>query len=194
MTFRPPPGDRRGPRRVRAASAPRSIRAVTTAPPTGIRHDPHAAGRRVTSGIVLALDLGASRIRVAAVTPDGHVIARDEARTPGADGPAAVVTACIDRLRAVATAAARDGAAAPVGIGISAVGPLDARNGILVEPPNVGPGFRNIAISTPVADALALPVSLERDTNVAALAEQTYGAARGATDFLYLTVSTGIGG
>ncbi|MFL5680694.1 MAG: ROK family protein [Chloroflexota bacterium] len=151
-------------------------------------------GRRVTDGNVLALDLGASRIRVAVVTPDGRVIARDEARTPGADGPAGVVAACIERLRAVAAAAARDGAAPPVGIGISAVGPLDAKNGILVDPPNVGPGFRNVAISTPVADALDLPVSLERDTNVAALAEQTYGAARGATDFLYLTVSTGIGG
>jgi glucokinase len=35
---------------------------------------------------------------------------------------------------------------------------------------------------------------MERDTNVAALAEQAFGAARGVDDFLYLTVSTGLGG
>ena len=35
---------------------------------------------------------------------------------------------------------------------------------------------------------------MERDTNVAALAERAFGSARGEDDFLYLTVSTGIGG
>jgi glucokinase len=37
-------------------------------------------------------------------------------------------------------------------------------------------------------------VFLDRDTNVAALGEQAFGAARGVDDFIYLTVSTGVGG
>jgi glucokinase len=58
----------------------------------------------------------------------------------------------------------------------------------------VGPGFHDIPLAGPVAEAFGLPVVLERDTHVAALGEATYGIARGVRDFLYLTVSTGIGG
>jgi glucokinase len=150
--------------------------------------------RPVASGLVLALDLGASRIRVAAVSPDGRLHARADARTPGAEGPDAVVQACIDRLRGVVNALDREARRTLAGIGIAAPGPVDPRSGTLIEPPNVGPGFRDIPLARPIADALGLPVVLERDTHVAALGEQAYGAARGVTDFLYVTVSTGIGG
>jgi glucokinase len=151
-------------------------------------------GRPVADGPVLALDLGASRIRVAVVTPDGRLLARDDGRTPGAAGPAAVVTACIDRLRGVLGRLDDETRAAIAGVGIAAPGPVDPRSGVLIEPPNVGPGFRDVPFAAPIAEALGLAVALERDTNVAALGEQAFGAARGAQNFLYLTVSTGIGG
>jgi glucokinase len=143
---------------------------------------------------VLALDLGASRIRVAAVAPDGRLIARDDCLTPGADGPTAVLAACTERLRDLVGRLDPATRAGLVGIGISAPGPVDPRTGILVEPPNIGPGFVNVPFAAPIEHALGLPARLERDTNVAALAEQAYGAAREARDFLYLTVSTGLGG
>ncbi|MDQ6794193.1 MAG: ROK family protein [Chloroflexota bacterium] len=155
---------------------------------------PSPPGRPVADGPVLALDLGASRIRVAVVTPDGRLLARDDGRTPGAAGPAAVVQACIDRLRGVLGRLDDETRAAVAGVGIAAPGPVDPQTGVLIEPPNVGPGFRDVPFGAPIAEALGLPVALERDTNVAALGEQAFGAARGARDFLYLTVSTGIGG
>lgn len=149
---------------------------------------------------VLALDLGGSRIRAAVVTADGRILARNDGRTPSADGPEAVVTACIDHLRAARDAV---GASDPggqgglpriVGAGLCAPGPLDARTGVLVEPPNFGPGFTDIPLGGPVSAALGLPAFLERDTHVAALAEMAFGAARGVENFLYVTVSTGLGG
>ena len=143
---------------------------------------------------VLALDLGASRIRAAVVGPDGRILARRDGRTPGADGPAAVVEACIAHLRAVRDDAGRDLAARLAGVGLSAPGPVDPRAGTLVEPPNIGPGFRDVAFAAPIGAALGLPAALERDTHVAALAELAFGAARGCRDFLYITVSTGFGG
>lgn len=142
---------------------------------------------------MLALDLGASRIRAAVVTVDGTIVARREGRTPGADGPDAVVAACIEHLRAVRDEVGPLGERLS-GIGLSAPGPVDPRAGTLVEPPNIGPGFRDVPFAAPIGAALALPAALERDTHVAALAELTFGAARGCTDFLYLTVSTGFGG
>ncbi|HET9718913.1 MAG TPA: ROK family protein, partial [Solirubrobacteraceae bacterium] len=42
-------------------------------------------------------------------------------------------------------------------------------------------------------DRLGLPVSLDTDVGVAALAEQRWGAGRGAPSLCYLTVGTGIG-
>jgi glucokinase len=146
------------------------------------------------AGPVLALDLGASRIRVAAVAPDGRLLARADGRTPGAAGPAAVVDACIEHLRGIVDQLDPATRAALAGIGISAPGPVDPRTGTLVEPPNIGPGFVDVPFAAPISHALGLPARLERDTNVAALAEQAYGVARDMDDFLYITVSTGIGG
>jgi glucokinase len=81
-----------------------------------------------------------------------------------------------------------------VGIGISCPGPVDPRRGIVLEPPNLGPTFRNVMLAADMSSAQGLPAFLERDTNIAALGERAFGAARGVDDFIYITVSTGIGG
>jgi glucokinase len=143
---------------------------------------------------VLGLDLGATQIRAAVVAADSSILARTHRRTPGADGPAAVIAACIDELRRAAAAVDPEVRRSIVGLGLAAPGPLDPRRGTLVEPPNIGPGFVDIPFRDPIGEALGLPAALERDTNVAALAELEFGAARGARDFLYVTVSTGVGG
>lgn len=85
-------------------------------------------------------------------------------------------------------------AAAIAGIGISSPGPVDPLRGVIVEPPNLGPHFRDIPIAADLGGAEDLPAFLDRDTNVAALAEHAFGAARGVDDFIYLTISTGVGG
>lgn len=111
-----------------------------------------------------------------------------------AEGAAAIVRACGDALEAARNAAPAEVADALLGVGISAPGPVDPWAGTLVEPPNLGPAVRDLPLAAELEARLGLPVFLERDTNVAALAEQAFGAARGIADFLYLTVSTGIGG
>ena len=58
----------------------------------------------------------------------------------------------------------------------------------------MGPAFRGAALAGPIGAALGLPAALERDTVVALLGECAFGAARGAMDVIYLTVSTGVGG
>jgi len=95
--------------------------------------------------------------------------------------------------------AARDGVSREVadaiaGIGVSSPGPVDPRTGYVVEPPNLGPHFRDVPLAPALADALGLPAFLDRDTNIAALGERAFGAAQGEDDFIYLTVSTGVGG
>jgi glucokinase len=87
-----------------------------------------------------------------------------------------------------------DVAEAIAGIGVSSPGPVDPWTGVVVEPPNLGPEFRDIPLAPELGAALGLPAFLDRDTNIAALGEHAFGAARGEDDFIYLTVSTGVGG
>ena len=151
-------------------------------------------GFALSSRPVLALDLGATQIRAAVVQADGSRLTRVATETPSELGPAAVIDAC-----AAALLSARDGAPPEVresimGIGISSPGPVDPRAGLVVEPPNLGPGFRDVPLADDMEAALGLPTFLDRDTNVAALGEAAYGAGRGQYDFIYVTVSTGVGG
>lgn len=62
------------------------------------------------------------------------------------------------------------------------------------EAPNLV-GFEEFPLAARLSDALdALTVYVDRDTAMAAIAEGTIGAARGVRDFVYVTVSTGLGG
>jgi glucokinase len=128
------------------------------------------------------------------VLPDGTRVARTERPTPTEHGPDAIVEACIAVAREARAAAPADVVGDIAGIGLSSPGPVDPVRGLVVEPPNLGPEFRDIALAKALSEAHGLPAFLDRDTNVAALGEQAFGAAKGFDDFIYLTVSTGVGG
>ena len=144
---------------------------------------------------MLALDLGGTQLRTAIVLSDGRLLGRRSEPTPHADAET-VVTACVRALRASLAAASADSSTsvAPVAVGISAPGPLNPRTGTLIDPPNLDRSLWNFPLAARIGNELNLPAVLERDTQVAILAEGAFGAARGLTDYVYLTVSTGIGG
>ena len=75
----------------------------------------------------------------------------------------------------------------------SSPGPLDHVTGVVLETPNLV-GFRDIRLADRVAEAIGVKVFVDRDTCMAAIAEGLVGAARGAKDIVYVTVSTGLGG
>jgi glucokinase len=142
---------------------------------------------------ILAIDLGGTQIRTAYVDPDLAVACRHAGETRDEEG----VQAVVDRISRLATET-RDEARQlrlpePVGIGISSPGPIDPWRGVVVAPPNLA-GWRDVPLAQQIEDALQLPTFLERDTNVAVMAEWRHGVARGARDVIYVTVSTGIGG
>jgi glucokinase len=128
------------------------------------------------------------------VQPDGSRLNRTAAETPVEKGPAAVVDACIAGLVATRDTAPPEVRESIVGVGISSPGPVDPRAGVVVQPPNLGPEFQDILLADDVEAALGLPTFLDRDTNVAALGEAAFGAGRGQPDFIYVTISTGVGG
>ncbi len=125
---------------------------------------------------------------------DGSRLALIKGRTPITDGPAAILDACEVALRRARDAVSVEIRSALVGIGISSPGPVDPWRGVVVQTPNMGPTFHDVPIAAELSARLGLPAFLDRDTNVAALGEKAFGAARGCEDFIYLTVSTGVGG
>jgi len=151
--------------------------------------------RATVDWAVLALDLGGTQVRAAVVRSDGSVLTQRRSRTPVEDGGEAIVQACLAALAACRDAhAAAGGSAVLVGIGITAPGPVDPVRGRIIDPPNLGPSFHDTPLAQRAGASLGLPAFLDRDTQVAALGEGAFGAARGCADYLYLTVSTGIGG
>ena len=142
---------------------------------------------------ILAVDLGGTQIRAALITPDRAVHCRRAVPTRDEDGVATVVDRISEVAAAVRDDAASDGLPPPFGVGISAPGPLDRLRGIVLDPPNLS-GWKDVPIVERVEPAMGLPTILERDTNVAVMAEWRYGAAQGTRDAVYVTVSTGIGG
>jgi glucokinase len=141
---------------------------------------------------VLALDLGGTQLRTALALADGTLVDRRSEPTPqAADEMVDAATRALGRVLDDARTKRRD---APTALGISAPGPLDPLNGVLIDPPNLDRRLWGFALAPTLGDQLGLPAYLERDTQVAALAEGQFGAARGVDDYVYLTVSTGIGG
>jgi fructokinase len=82
-------------------------------------------------------------------------------------------------------------------LGIGSFGPLDLNQdsptfGYLTTTPK--PGWANTDLLKPFQEALNLPTGFDTDVNAAALGEAHWGAAQGISNFIYLTIGTGIGG
>ncbi len=82
-------------------------------------------------------------------------------------------------------------------VGIGSFGPIDLHStsltfGYVTSTPKVG--WQNYNLAGTVRDALGVPVGFDTDVDAAALGEARWGAAQNLTDFVYLTVGTGIGG
>ena len=87
---------------------------------------------------------------------------------------------------------------APVAsIGVACFGPIDTHRasptfGNITTTPKAGWG--NTPVVRPLEETFGVPVAFDTDVNAAAVGEGTWGAAVGLTDFLYMTIGTGIGG
>ena len=77
--------------------------------------------------------------------------------------------------------------------GISAPFPADAARGIMTKPTN-NPLWRDVPILDYLRENLGISGCFENDANCGALAEWFFGAGKGCKDFIYLTMSSGIGG
>lgn len=138
----------------------------------------------------IAIDLGASNVRVALLSRDGKILQRIGEPTAKEGDSGSVVTKQIVRLIHSLLDKAK-----PIhakGIGIASIGPLDYKRGGPTRSPNVP--FAFIPLVKPLQKEFSMPVLLHNDANAAALGEKHFGAGKNTENLVYITLSTGIGG
>lgn len=144
----------------------------------------------MTSGCVIGVDLGGTKLLAGAVDPALNVHHRATRPARGADQAEVLdtVVAAICEIRDAIEGAS--GKVEAIGIGIPCL--IDAERAVAVMAVNLP------IVDAPFGDLLAervgLPVFVDNDANVAMLAEWRFGAAFGARDAALLTLGTGIGG
>ena len=81
------------------------------------------------------------------------------------------------------------------GIGMAHSGVVDSESGVILSFPRPGQmaQWRNVPLRDMLEEAFALPVTLDDSTRTMAIAEKHYGIGLGLSDFLYISVSMGIG-
>jgi len=138
-------------------------------------------------GPLVGVDLGGTLTRAAVAT--GPATHGPVARRPTPTGePARAV------LDAIATTVLEaTGGEVPAGVAMGVPGPVDPRSGLVYAAPNLH-GFEGLEVGRELGERLDCPVAIQNDANLAAFAEWTVGAGQGTRDFVFITVSTGVGG
>jgi predicted NBD/HSP70 family sugar kinase len=144
-----------------------------------------------SAGAALGIDFGHSHVRVAVADLSSTILAEraepldtDHAAHEGLD----VAIELIDE----ALAEAGVERSRVIGAGLGLPGPIDQADGVIGSSA-ILPGWVGVAAAEEMRRRLDVPVVVDNDANLGALAELTHGAGRGATDLVYLKVSSGIG-
>ena len=138
---------------------------------------------------VVGVDLGGAKIYTALVDLEGNIIKEKTVETLAHEGEQAVMGRIVDTINYVIDGTDKD---LIKSIGIGSPGPLDVKNGIIIENSNLP--FKNFAIVKTIKETYDLPTYLDNDANVATLGEFMFGAGKGTENMVFITASTGIGG
>jgi predicted NBD/HSP70 family sugar kinase len=144
-----------------------------------------------SAGVAVGIDFGHSHVRVA-VADLGHTVLAEASEPLDVDHAAAEGIELAGRLveRLLGEAGMTPDRVAGVGMGLP--GPLLRATGEVGDSA-IMPGWIGTRPEALMRDRLGLPVRVENDANLGALAELVWGAGRGCEDLVYVKAATGIG-
>jgi predicted NBD/HSP70 family sugar kinase len=151
------------------------------------------AGRlsfNASGGVVLAASMGRSRIQLAVAYLDCSLLAEESIEADQASGPQRCLPAVVDRLYEMLSSCGRSPADVR-GVGVSVPGSVDLNRGAMVNSVAL-PSWDDVALAPLLRRDLDVPVLVDKDVNVMAIAEQ-HGPLRDVRDLLMVKASTGIG-
>jgi glucokinase len=149
-----------------------------------------APTHRPTPGdVIVAMDVGGTRIKCALVDPSARVLHTERHPTGAERGPEAVVLSMLDILGGLVDKARADGRL-PDAVGVVVPGVVDEDAGVAAWSSNVG--FRDVPLRDRIATHLGLPVALGHDVRAGGLAEARLGGGQGGQHVLFVAIGTGI--
>ncbi len=140
--------------------------------------------------IVLAADLGGTNLRMAAVDRDGKILYRTKRTTPR-DSAQDIVNSIVESANECREKIEKNCEIKSIGVAVPSG--INYENGLIIKAPNV-PCLDGFRMSAAILSELNLPVVLENDANAYAIGEQTFGAAKGFSSAIAVTLGTGVGG
>jgi glucokinase len=135
-----------------------------------------------------AVDIGGTGTKIGIVSDDGNILERTTIATSEGGDPFPLVDAITNEMGRM-----REATQAPIsGIGVSVAGILDREHSAMVQNANL-PALAGFPLQRELENRLSLQCRLEVDSNAAAVAEFRFGAGRGSTRLMAITVGTGLG-
>ncbi|HEX5762394.1 MAG TPA: ROK family protein [Solirubrobacterales bacterium] len=134
----------------------------------------------------IGIDLGGTKMLLGVLDSDSSVLWESRERSTGHEEAELVEL----MVREIEEARAQRPGVEAIGLGIPAT--IDHEKGLAISAVNLP--IASLPIRDLLAERTGLPVFVDNDANVAALAEHLNGAGHGARDMVMLTIGTGIGG
>jgi glucokinase len=140
--------------------------------------------------LVVALDIGGTKLNAGLVGADGEVVIRRRRPTPAADGGQAVY----DAVEALIAEIIAEAPGPVTAIGVGSPGHIDFASGHVVWcTPNL-PGWSGMPLASRLSERFGIPAVADNDANAALYGEIWQGGAKGCQHALLLTLGTGVGG
>ena len=148
-------------------------------------------GRQLSWAV--GVDIGGTKIAGGLVSSDGRILYLTRRPSRAAEGPSAVAATAVELVKALLAYATAEGLG-PVALGIGTGGQVDAVRQQVVGSTAVIPGLAGYPLREQLQEETGLPTFLENDAKLVGRAELLWGAARGTSEAIIVTLGTGIGG
>ncbi len=151
-------------------------------------------------GYVVGIDLGGSHLHFALADFRGEILSDSTEKVRPEDGPRKMIGQIKEGIRRLAAAAGfgpsgrekKRGTPRLRALAMGVPSPVDPKRGLVAFANNL-PGWKNIHLGLELEKEFRVPVFLENDANMAAIGEHWRGVARGADNFIFIALGTGIG-
>jgi predicted NBD/HSP70 family sugar kinase len=144
-----------------------------------------------SAGAAVGVDFGKTHVTVAVADLSHTLQAELSSELPGDHHAAEGLDVAAELVETALKEAGVDRSLV-LGVGMGLPGPIHADTGT-VGSSAILPGWVGVSAARAMSDRLALPVRVDNDANLGALAEHVWGAGEGVKDMIYLKLATGIG-
>ncbi len=158
--------------------------------PTGRGRPPVLLRLDAAAGSALGVDFGHRHVRVAVADLSSTVLAERHVEIDVDSAPEDALDAAAELAEGVLADADVERSRV-IGAGMALSAPIDRHRGVVGS--TVLPNWAGIQAGEELSRRLGIPVELDNDANLGALAEVSFGAGRGLADVIYVMMASGVG-